>query len=223
MIDLADPHPARIYTSWGTVLYVDSASGQLRHGPTETSPENAVFVADRTTAGLYRQGRFMFDNGERLEPIACGALSCRTVSATDGLDPPVAPTLLEVLPLERGLIALHTGKRFVCAQPDGRLDLTNTRCSTWECFLASEDWCSTALVDDATTGGAPNDAIDWNRISKYIIDARLRVRACAASTATKVLIYGYPQWGGLAVDAGTPRCRSAACRSPATSAGSPAS
>jgi hypothetical protein len=39
MIDLADPRPARIFTTWGTVLYVDSASGQLRHGPIETSPE----------------------------------------------------------------------------------------------------------------------------------------------------------------------------------------
>jgi hypothetical protein len=194
MIDLADPRPARIYTSWGTVLYVDSASGQLRHGPTETSPENAVFVADRTTAGLYRQGRFMFDNGERLEPIACGALSCRSVAMAGDLDPPVAPTLLELLPLERGLIAFRAGRQFICAQPDGRLDLTNTRCSTWECFLASEDWCSTAAaIDDAAKGGVPNDAIDWNRISKYIIDARLRIRACAASTATKVLIYGYPQ------------------------------
>jgi hypothetical protein len=99
MIDLADPRPARIYTSWGTVLYVDIASGQLPHGPIETSPENAVFVAERTAAGPYREGRFMFDNGERLEPIACGALSCRTVAMAGDLDPPVAPTVLELLPL----------------------------------------------------------------------------------------------------------------------------
>ena len=66
------------------MLYVDSAPGQLRYGPTETSPENAVFVADRTAAGPYREGRFMFDNGERSEPIACGALSCRTVSMAAG-------------------------------------------------------------------------------------------------------------------------------------------
>src|SRR5207248_7741432 len=32
--------PARLYTTWGTVLYVDSASGQLRHGAMETSPTN---------------------------------------------------------------------------------------------------------------------------------------------------------------------------------------
>ena len=66
------------------MLYVDSAPGQLRYGPTETSPENAVFVADRTAARPYREGRFMFDNGERSEPIACGALSCRTVSMAAG-------------------------------------------------------------------------------------------------------------------------------------------
>jgi hypothetical protein len=107
----------------------------------------------------------------------------------------VAATLLELLPLERGLIALRSGGRFMCAQPDGRLDLTNIRCSTWECFLGSEDWCSVSpSIDINKTLRDLKETIDWNRISKYIVDARLRMKACAASTATKVLIYGYPQW-----------------------------
>jgi hypothetical protein len=83
----------------------------------------------------------------------------------------------------------------MCAQPDGRLDLTNIRCSTWECFLGSEDWCSVSpSIDINKTLRDLKETIDWNRISKYIVDARLRMKACAASTATKVLIYGYPQW-----------------------------
>lgn len=83
----------------------------------------------------------------------------------------------------------------MCAQPDGRLDLTNTRCSTWECFLASEDWCGVSpSVDTIETQHGLEEAADWNSIAKYIVDARLRVRACAASTETKVLLYGYPQW-----------------------------
>jgi hypothetical protein len=84
----------------------------------------------------------------------------------------------------------------MCAQPDGRLDLTNTRCSTWECFLASEDWCGVSPSVDTieTQRGLEEEAADWNSIAKYIVDARLRVRACAASTETKVLLYGYPQW-----------------------------
>ena len=130
--------PARLYTTWGTVLYVDDASGQLRHGAIETSPANAVFVADPTSTEERRRGWMMHQG---FDPIACGALSCRAVSHANGADPPPVSTLLELVPLERGLIALRAGGVFLCAQPDGRLDLVNPVCSTWECFLASEDWC----------------------------------------------------------------------------------
>ncbi len=195
MIDPAAAPHARIFTSWGTVLYVDPASGELRHGPIEASPENAVFIADPMAAEPHRQGWFMWVAGEKLEPIACGALSCRTIAATEPVDPPVAPTLLELLPLERDLIAFRAAGRFLCAQPDGRLDLANTVCSTWECFLASESWCS---VDPQLRRGqaavAAEAAINLRNIRKYLVDARLRMKVNAASRATKILIYGYPYW-----------------------------
>lgn len=189
-----DTPPARIYTTWGTVLYVDPASRELRHGPIETSPQNAVFVADATSTAAHCLGWLMHDTCERLEPMACGALSCRAVSAVGRVDPPVAPTLLELLPLERGLIAFSHEGRFLCAQPDGRLDLANTICSTWECFLASEDWCGTALAADAGRAPETKGIIDRKGIAKLIIDARLRIKASTTSKRIKVLIYGYPAW-----------------------------
>src|SRR3984893_8032854 len=139
MTDLSALPPARVFTRWGTVLYVDAASGQLRHGAIETCPANAVFVADLTSTEIHRRGWIMHASGETFDPIACGALSCRSVSGADGGDPPPTPTLLELVPLERGLIAFRAGGVFLCAQPDGRIDLVNPVCSTWECFLASED------------------------------------------------------------------------------------
>jgi glycosyltransferase involved in cell wall biosynthesis len=195
MTDLATAPPARIYTTWGTVLFVDSASGQLRHGPIDTSPANAVFVADRTAAGSNRPGWFMFDSGARLEPIACGALSCRAVSRANGGDPPPTPTLLDLVPLERGLIAFSAGGLFLCAQPDGRIDLVNPVCSIWECFLASEDWCSaTSDAGDGRPGTPRNGAINWKGIARFIVDARLRIQVNTTSKATKVLIFGYTSW-----------------------------
>ena len=47
MNNLSALPPARLFTAFGTVLYVDAASGELRHGPVETSAANAYFVADR--------------------------------------------------------------------------------------------------------------------------------------------------------------------------------
>ena len=56
MSDLSTAPRARLFTAFGTVLYVDVASGELRHGPIESSPANAVFVADRERALQPRVG-----------------------------------------------------------------------------------------------------------------------------------------------------------------------
>jgi glycosyltransferase involved in cell wall biosynthesis len=195
MTDPSTLPPARLFTTWGTVLYVDAVSEQLRHGTIETSPANAVFVADATSTRERRQGWMMHASGEALDPIACGALSCRSFSTINGGDPPPLPTVLELVPLERGLIAFRAGGVFLCAQPDGRLNLANPVCSTWECFLASEDWCSTIpAAGNEHPAQFAGPAFDKRRIAGFIIDAQLRAKANTASRATKILIYGYPQW-----------------------------
>lgn len=104
MIDFATAPRARIYTSWSTVVYFDAASGELRHGPIETSPENAVFVADPASTETSRQGWLMRVEGVRLEPLACGPLGCRSVYDGEPGGPTLAATLLELVTLERGLI-----------------------------------------------------------------------------------------------------------------------
>jgi glycosyltransferase involved in cell wall biosynthesis len=195
MDDLAGTPRARIYTTWGTVLYIDAPSGQLRHGAIETSPDNAVFVADPTSTGERRQGWMMHASGEIFDPIVCGALSCRSASGINGGDPPPTPTRLELVPLERGLIAFRASGLFLCAQPDGRLDIANPWCSTWECFLASQDWCSaTPVGGDGSTRNQWDGAINRKEIAKFIVDARLRAKANTASKATKILIFGYTSW-----------------------------
>ena len=192
MIDLPAAPRTRLFTTWGTVLYVDAETGQLRHAAIETSPANAVFVPDPASTGERRQGWLMH---EGFDPIACGVLSCRVGSHASGGDPPPTPTLLDLVPLERGLIAFRAGGLFLCAQPDGRIDLANPVCSTWECFLASEDWCSaTSDAGDRWTENLRDGAIDRKGIAKFIIDARLRVKANTASKATKILIFGYTSW-----------------------------
>jgi hypothetical protein len=35
MINLYNAPSARLFTTWGTILYVDADSGELRHGPIE--------------------------------------------------------------------------------------------------------------------------------------------------------------------------------------------
>jgi hypothetical protein len=56
MIEPSATSPARMFTTWDTVLFVDPASGELRHGAIETSPQNAVLTAYHTGRRSGRRG-----------------------------------------------------------------------------------------------------------------------------------------------------------------------
>jgi hypothetical protein len=142
MSDFSTAAPARLATVFCTVLYVDAASGLLRHGASETSPANAVFVADPTSTGPHRRGRLMFDAGGSQEPVVCRDDGCRPASSLGGDRNSADATLLELVPLERGLMGLRAEGFFLSAEPTGEISLSRRWCSTWECFLASENWCT---------------------------------------------------------------------------------
>jgi glycosyltransferase involved in cell wall biosynthesis len=192
MTDLSGTPPTRFFTTWGTVLHVDNPSGELRHGRIEGSPANAVFTPVGASAAGARRGWLAHDRGDGRDPIICFPERSLAVSGSAGTDKGVTPTLLELVPLERGLIALRAGSLFLCAEPDGRITLSRSMCSLWECFLASEDWCSDpAITGEPQTSNGLATAIDWKNIAQYSIDPSLRVQANTASRLTKVLFYGY--------------------------------
>src|SRR5215475_13162419 len=82
--DLSSAPRTRFLTSWGTVLYVDPESGELRHGPKDTSPANAYFVADPAADATPRRGWIMLDRDGRFEPVTCRTHSSWT--AIGGLE-----------------------------------------------------------------------------------------------------------------------------------------
>jgi len=195
MIDLAPESYTRVLTAFGTVLYVDARSGELRHGAIETSPANAYFLAGRGFAGSRRRGWLVHDTGDSREPITCLAERCHRVSPEAGGHETVAPTTLELIPLERGLIAFKAADLFLSAIPDGQIRLIAQRCSTWELFLASEDRCAHASQDDEEPAWEANDAgFDRKRIKDYLVHPLIRARANAEPKARKILIYGYTKW-----------------------------
>ena len=195
MSDLSTAPPARLVTVFGTVVYVDAASGELRHGEIETSPPNAMFLAEPSSPGPRRRGWLMYEAAGRREPIVCYSDRCHSVpnGREDRLS--ASATVLELVPLERGLLALTAGGLFLSADPSGRICLSTPVCSTWECFLASEVWCTDA---DGTGGdqirGIAGASIDKKKIQNYLVHPSIRKRANAKSKATKILIYGYTQW-----------------------------
>jgi hypothetical protein len=152
-------------------------------------------MADPNSAGSLRRGWLMHDVGDSREPIACLADRCKSAASLGENEPALCPTLLELIPLERGLIALRAEGQFLSADPSGRLSLPTKVCSTWECFLASEAWCTDIpAVGVMQRTEAARTAFDQKRIRSYVVHPLIRKRASANTRATKVLIYGYPQW-----------------------------
>jgi hypothetical protein len=160
----------RLFTTFGTLVYLDTASGELRHGAVASSPENVVFVADPGAADAGRHGWLMHAVSDTFEPITCRADGCQIVShaKTKKGDCPVPPTLLELVPLDRGLIALKGGTAFLCAEPQGAITLSRTQCSVWECFAPAQDWWTTTVASEANKSGSIVDpSIDWQAIRSF--------------------------------------------------------
>lgn len=179
---------ARLFTTFGTVLFIDRETGELRHGPIDTSPANAVLVSDQGATGLRARIVSRALNAE--DPVLCSADGCRATSNTGATGP-----LLELVHVERGLFGLLGEGVYLCAQPDGRVTLSRSVCSTWECFLASEAWCSRADAGSLNSrGAAAAPTVDRNAIKRYLISPMLRSASRAISVRPKILVYGYPQW-----------------------------
>jgi glycosyltransferase involved in cell wall biosynthesis len=188
MSDPSGRRETRLFTTLGTAVFVDATTGELHHGSLDESPANAVFV---TEPGTVRSGRIMQHSDGAYRPILCGPEGCRVLGDAPASES-LAGTRLEIVPLERGLIAVKSDDLFLCAEPGGRLSLSRTLCSLWECFLAAEDWC--------TRGQAPGDApgreaiaTDRRAIADYIVDPAFRMKT-RKTEAKKFLVFGYTQW-----------------------------
>lgn len=186
---------ARLFTAFGTALYVDAASGELRHGPIERSPANAVFVADPGLAEPYCRGWLMHDADLSRKPLVCRADRCHVASRSEDASGSTSPTVLELIPLERGLIAFRAGDFFLSAIPDGRIGLSASVCGTSELFLASEaSYADAPDTSDEWEGDTAGAKFDKKKIESYIVDPLTRARANAKPKARKILIYGYTKW-----------------------------
>jgi hypothetical protein len=136
---MVKPPPARIFTIHRTVVYVDPASGQLRHGPVGSSPVNAGFES----AGA--RGQLVFDAGGLRQPLVCGFEKCQTMDTSEGLA--TSATTLHVVKQDRGWAGLGADGKYLCAEPDGRMTLSRARCDAWEQFVLSDPPHSQEVFD----------------------------------------------------------------------------
>jgi hypothetical protein len=193
MIDAFADAPARLFTAFGTVLFVDPASRELRHGPVDSSPPNAFFLRDRELSGPSAKGFLSYDTATAREPVLCGAGGSYSPPQGEGRGGADA-TLIELIPLERGLIALRAGDLFLSAVPDGRITLAVSTCSTWELFLASESWCGESAEEDEPAWEREEKLFNRRDIKGYLVHPMIRLATGVKPKAKKVLVYGYTKW-----------------------------
>lgn len=181
----ADRRPARLFTTFHTAIYLDHTSAELRHGDPGSSPANVLLVPEGPSSG-----RLIADHRASIHASASG---CRVIAGSERSFEAEGGTILEILPLERGLFGLRSGGAFLCAEPDGRVTLTRSACSTWESFLASEPWCG-ATPDPVKPPRLDEPFINRHAIKSLLIDPRLRCATGVSSSGRKVLVFGYPKW-----------------------------
>jgi hypothetical protein len=165
----------RLFTAFGTVLYVEPTTGELRHGPVDQSPANAFFVADGNAGGALPRGRLAHETNGSLNPIVCHSDVCLLAPEAQRLNRSTDATSYDLIPLERGLLTLRSGGLFLSAIPDGRTILRAPVCSTWELLMASEDWCTAELQVD-NSWRSDSSTFDRRKIEDYIVNPVIRAR-----------------------------------------------
>ena len=120
---------AQVYTSQGTVLFVDGASGELRHGSPETSPFNVALALDGEHV------RICFYDGTSERTIACqpdcsARVDSGTVQANEETAG-IASSLFTRLPTGGREFGLAAQGKFLCAEPAGQITLSRSECSDW--------------------------------------------------------------------------------------------
>jgi hypothetical protein len=121
----------RLFTTFGTVLYVDAVSGELRHGPVDHSPANVSFACNGA------DGQILCEIAGSVRQIACAADRCRTIDSTADGDWTGIPAVFQPVRLRKQWFGLRANGLFLCAEPGGGVTLSRQECSTWETFLLS--------------------------------------------------------------------------------------
>jgi hypothetical protein len=139
--------PNRLFTAHGTVLYVDVASGELRHGPPDDSPINVGLVSDGPS------GQIVCETTK--QPVVCLRDRCQTLESANKRDGSSTPTILEVVFLESGTVGLKAAGLFLCAEGDGRVTLSRPVCSEWENFRLSANPAEYVQSQESDSAKAP--------------------------------------------------------------------
>ncbi|AID30099.1 FkbM family methyltransferase [Mesorhizobium sp. USDA 4775] len=125
----------RIFTSHGTTLFVDTSSGELRHGLMEYSPNNVLLTKDGKSAHI----RFVDGPTDIVYFTEYSAISgSKRIDGIDALNL-MPDNTLTIVDLPRNKFGLVQNGTFLSARSDGRITLSAPLCRGWENFHFRND------------------------------------------------------------------------------------
>jgi hypothetical protein len=188
----SDAPRTRLFTPQGQALYVDVRSGDLRHDENGAAEENLFFIAEPSSREDAAWGWLACRSGEDWRPVVCAARrSGLPIDAAAW----TAPTPLEAVRLERGLIALTANSLFLCADGDKSVTLSRPACSAWECFLPTNESCfGGAMRSDLKYVRGRVEYLDAVGVSQTVIHPMARVKSASSTKKTKIVFFGPLQW-----------------------------
>ena len=125
----------RLLSFRDTVAFVDTDSGELRHGPAMGSPSNVVLIRDGELMRIKFNGAEGQQDIEFLPDYSAvvGSPKARTK------DTLVSTTAFSIVATAPGEFGLTADGKFLCSEPDGRITLSRPHCNAWERFHSSAD------------------------------------------------------------------------------------
>lgn len=128
---------SQVFTSHGTRVFVDTSSGEVRHGAFERSPSNIVLVQLGSQAYL----RFV-DSGIEKEIMYLAGYSAIVGSNKlvdfDDINV-ISGNMFNIVSINEREFGLEQNGTFLCAETDGRITLSRPACETWERFHFRQD------------------------------------------------------------------------------------
>src|SRR5437764_1708635 len=132
VISAANGACRRLFTAFGTMLYLDGVSGELRHGMPETSPVNVVLATNPDALATVGRGALSHIVDNSLQPIVCSAEASWSANGDRGTDTSLRPADFVITPLDDGLATLSAAGAYLCAESDGRVTHSRTESGPWE-------------------------------------------------------------------------------------------
>ena len=142
----------QIKTHWDTLVFADTKTGLLRHGPQASSPQNIMLAENRGTACLLHVKSGGKRYSTRIAPVGSLKIETDLAQSNEGLQ------TFQIRPVDDRKFGLQDEGLLLCAEGDGRITLSRKILGPWERFEIVQPGENLTRRGGAAVGSQPRAA-----------------------------------------------------------------